>query len=254
MLWNGTHGAYRVTNPGGVFVYDPETYEWEVPAPQFEIKGGWFLPERHMTCTVRTPQGLAVWADKYGGTGLKTGLWMADIAKRVFEPVAGTAPKDNTTYPPPAFGDGHGMTYDSKRDRTLAFHFAIKDKHRIWATDLRSKAVTVLDPKGSESFPADVGMGREATYLPDDDLVLVPTPGKPAQRVLIYDCAGNEWLEMPDPATAGKENRRDPGYGVSTGVEWDPKRKLLWLVQTDGAVYAMRFERKSAGIAPLGAK
>jgi sugar lactone lactonase YvrE len=56
---------------------------------------------------------------------------------------------------------------------------------------------------------------------------------------------------MPDAAAPGKENRRDPGYGVSTGVEWDPKRKLLWLVQTDGAVYTMRFERKSAGIKPV---
>jgi hypothetical protein len=34
-------------------------------------------------------------------------------------------------------------------------------------------------------------------------------------------------------------------------VEWDPKRKLLWLVQTNGAVYAMRFEKKSAGLKPL---
>jgi hypothetical protein len=222
-----------------------------VPAPQFEIKGGWFLPERHMTCTVRTPQGLAVWADKYGGTGNKTGLWLADIAKHCFEPVAGTDRNDRTTYPPPAFGDGHGMTYDAKRDRTLAFHFGLKDKHKIWATDLKAKTVTVLEPKGSENFPADAGFGREATYLPDDDLVFVPTGCKPAQKVLLYDCAENSWLEMPDPSTAGKENRRDPGYGVSTGVEWDPKRKLLWLVQTDGAVYTMRFERKSAGLKPV---
>ncbi len=254
MLWAGTHGAYRVTNPGGVFVYDPETFEWEVPAPQFEIKGGWFTAERHMTCMVRTPHGLAVWADKYGGTGNKTGLWLADIAGHCFEPVAGTDRKDNTTYPPPAFGDAHGLTYDSKRDRTLAFHFGRKDKHRIWATDLKSKAVTVLEPKGSGNFPAEAGFGREATYLPDDDVVLVPTRCKPEQKVLIYDCAADEWLEMFDPAAADQKGRRDPGYGVSTGVEWDPKRKLLWLVQTDGSVYAMRFERASAGLKPLDGK
>lgn len=251
MLWNGTHSAYRLTNPGGVFVYDPETYEWEVPPPQFEIKGGWFLPERHMTCVARTPHGLAVWADKYGGTGLKTGLWMADIASHCFEPVAGTDPKDTKTYPPPAFGDGHGMAYDSKRDRTLAFHFHLKEKHKIWATDLKAKTVTVLDPKGSANFPADARFGREATYLPDDDLVLLCTSCKPEQKVLLYDCAADAWLEMPDPASLGRENRRDPGYGVSTGIEWDPKRRLLWLVQTDGAVYAMRFERATAGLRAL---
>jgi hypothetical protein len=138
MLWTGTHGAYRLTNPGGVFTYDPETCEWEVPSPQYEIKGGWFHAERHKTCMVRTPQGIAVWADKYGGTGLKSGLWMADVEKRVFLPVAGTDPKDTTTFPPPVFGDRHGITYDSKRDRALIFHFGIKDKHKIWACDLKS--------------------------------------------------------------------------------------------------------------------
>ena len=250
MIWTGTHGAYRRTNPGGVFTYDPETYEWEVPSPQYQIKGGWFIAERHMTCTVRTPHGIAVWADKYGGTGLKTGLWMADVEKRVFEPVAGTDPKDTTTFPPPAFGDRHGITYDSKRDRTLIFHFGIKDKHKIWATDLKSKVVTVLEPKGSEAFPAAVGFGREATYLPDDDVVMVCSAVNP----LVYDCAENAWLEMPAPSTAGKDGKHDPGYGVSTGIEWDPKRKLLWLVQTDGAVYAMRFDRKAAGLAPLEKK
>ena len=87
------------------------------------------------------------------------------------------------------------MTYDSKRDRTLAFHFARKDKHRIWATDLKTKTVTVLEPKGSANFPAEASFGREATYLPDDDLVLVCTGCKPDQKVLAYDCAGDEWLE-----------------------------------------------------------
>lgn len=250
MLWAGTHGAYRTTNPSGVFVYDPETFAWEVPAPQFEIKGGWFSPERHMTCMARTPHGLAVWADKYGGTGNRTGLWLADITKHCFEPVAGTDSKDSTTYPPPAFGDGHGMTYDSKRDRTLAFHFGLKEKYKIWATDLKVKTVTVLEPKGAGNFPADASFGREATYLPDDDLVIVPTRCKPEQKTLIYDCAANAWLEMANPCETIKSGQA-PGYGVSSGVEWDPKRKLLWLVQTDGSVYAMRFDRATAGLKGL---
>ena len=53
------------------------------------------------------------------------------------------------------------------------------------------------------------------------------------------------------PSTLDKEERRDPGYGVSTGIEWDPKRKLLWRVQTDSSVYAMRFDRATAGLKKL---
>jgi hypothetical protein len=111
--------------------------------------------------------------------------------------------------------------------------------------------VTVLEPKGSDRFPAEAGMGREATYLPDDDLVLICTPAGKEQKILAYDCAENAWLEMPAASTAGKDGRHEPGYGVSTGIEWDPKRKLVWLVQTDGSVYAMRFERQAAGLKKL---
>lgn len=246
MIWAGRHGASNLTNPMGLWTYDPETYMWS--AEPWKIEGGTFDVERHKTCMVRTPKGIVVWADKRGGSGGETGLWLADVAARVFKPLAATDKKDNTTLPHTAFGDRHGIAYDSKRDRALIFHFGIKDKHKIWACDLKTKAVTVLEPKNAANFPADVGMGREATYLPDDDLILVPTSGKP-QRTLVYDCAENAWLELP--GASGSAEKPEPGYGVSTGVEWDPKRKLLWLVQTDGAVYAMRFEKAVAGLKPL---
>lgn len=249
MIWTGIHSAYRVVNPCGVFTYDPEYYDWEIPSPQYTIRAGWFIPERHMTCMARTPRGVAVWADKYGGTGNRTGLWLADVRNRAFEPVAGTDPKDNRTFPPPAFGDRHGMTYDSRRDRVLMFHFGLKEKHRIWACDLKTGAVSVLEPKGSADFPAEASLAREATYLPDDDLVLICTSCKPAQKVIVYDCAADAWMEMTAaPSQVGKDGKHDPAYGVSTGIEWDARRRLLWLVQTDGAVYAMRFERASAGL------
>ena len=73
-----------------------------------------------------------------------------------------------------------GRTASPRAGFRLAFHFGLKDKHKIWATDLKAKTVTVLEPKGSGSFPADANFGREATYLPDDDLVLIPTGCKPA--------------------------------------------------------------------------
>ncbi len=249
LLWTGKHAAYRLVNPGGTWLYDPAVYEWTWP--QWKVLEGSFDPERHKTCTVRTPHGVAVWADKYGGSGLRTGLWLADVAKREYAGVAGTDPKDGTTLPPPAFGDRHGIAYDSKRDRVLIFHFGIKDKSKVWAVDLKTKAVTVLTPKGSAGFPEDANMAREATYLPDDDLVLVPSGGKPAQHTLVYDCAADAWLELPGAFATDAKGRTDPAYSVSSGVEWDPKRKLLWHVDSPGNVHAMRFDRGTAEMKSL---
>jgi hypothetical protein len=244
MIWAGMHRAYRLTNPCGVFTYDPERYAWDDPAPQYEIKGGWFFVERHLTCMARTPHGLAVWANKRAGTGGNSGLWLADVAGHAFQPVAATDPNDGTTLPSPAFGDAHGMTYDSKRDRVLIFNFDLPGKYKIWACELKTGVVTVLEPKGSTNFPMTVTFGREATYLPEDDLVLICTCAKATEpKTLLYDCAANEWLEMP--------GKPDAEYYVSTGIEWDPKRKLLWLVLADGSVYAMRFDRASAGLQAL---
>lgn len=247
MIWAGNHGASRLTNPCGLWTYDPETYAWS--CPQWKIEGGWFDVERHKTCMVRTPQGIVVWGDKRGGSGGETGIWLAKVAEQTFAPIVATDKKDSTTLPFAVFGDRHGITYDAKRDRTLIFHFGIKEKNKVWACDLKTKAVTVLEPKGSASFPADASMGREATYLPDDDVVLISTPIGKTSGTLIYDCAANQWFEMPAPFV--NPAKPDVAFGVSTGVDWDPKRKLLWLVQTDGAVYAMRFERATAGLKAL---
>jgi hypothetical protein len=150
MLWAGGHSAYRITNPQGVWAYDPATYEWS--ATPWKIESGWFDIERHKTCMVRTPLGLVVWGDKRGGTGGETGLWLAKAAEHVFAPIAATDKKDSTSLPFTAFGDAHGMTYDSTRDRVLIFHFGIKDKQKIWACDLKTKAITVLEPKNSATF------------------------------------------------------------------------------------------------------
>jgi Galactose oxidase, central domain len=252
MIWAGRHGAYRLTNPQGLWIYDPQQYEWS--ASKWKFESGKLDIERHKTCMVPTPHGVATWGDKRGGTGGQTGLWMAKVVERVFKPVVATDPKDRTTLPHTAYGDRHGITYDSKRDRALIMHFGHKQKYKIWAVDLKSKKVTVLEPKGSKSFPMGLSMARECTYIPDFDQVIVPARGSKGtpQKLMVYDCARDQWLKMPNPCSKpDKRGRIHPGYGVSTGVEWDARRKLLWLVQTNGSVYAMRYQPKSAGLQPI---
>lgn len=248
MLWTGRHSAYRLTNPGGSFVYDPATYLWS--APEMKMTADKLDPERHKTCMVATPHGLILWADRTTGGGHASGLWRADLAARTYEPIVISDAKVQVL-PPAAYGDRHGITYDSKRDRVLLFHFGVKDKHKIWACDLKTGKVAVLEPKGSDKFPAEVSEGREATYLPDDDLVIVCSRAKDTQKTLVYDCAADAWLELKDTAKEVKPGRFEPGYGVSWGVDWDPKRKLLWGVDSPGNVYVMRFDRKSAALEPL---
>jgi len=249
MLYTHSFRSYALVNPGGSWVYDPGTYEWT--APQMKIEGGWFHLERHKTCAVATPKGIAVWGCKRTGSGGQSGLWLADVKAKAYRPVAATDANDRTTYPPSVYGDRHGIAYDSKRDRVLMFHFGITGKHKVWATDLKTKKVAVLTPKGSDAFPADASMAREATYIPDADVVIICTRGKPAQHTLIYDCAADAWLKMPGAFTTDKRGRPSPAYGVSSGIEWDAKRKLLWHVNARGHVHAMRFDRASAGMDAL---
>ncbi|PCJ60043.1 MAG: hypothetical protein COA79_09565 [Planctomycetota bacterium] len=254
MLWagaGGTGGNFKLVNPSGVYLYDTKTSEWSYAKLNFQNKE-WGYMEQHLTCMVATPKGIAVWMPKLKGGNHRSGLWIANLEKNIYEPLAGTENKDKTTLPFSAYGDGHGMTYDSKRDRVLLFHFKQKEKFRIWSCNLKSKKVEVLTPKNSEKFPLAARFPREATYIPDLDIVYVPTSGrKKYQADLIYDCAKNEWLQIASTGKKDKRGRMRPGYAVSTGVEWDPKRKVLWLVQTTGAVYAMRLDLKTAGLKPV---
>jgi len=252
LVWAGGHRSYRMTCPSGTWLYDAATYRWQ--AGELKSLGGWFDPNTVKTCMVATPHGIAVWACKQAGYGGPSGLWLADVAGSVYRPVAGTARDDTTTYPASAFGDQHGIAYDSKRDRVLMFHFGIADRHKIWTTDLTTNKVTVLTPKHSEAFPKDAAMAREATYIPDADLVIICSGGKPTQHTLVYDCAADAWLRMVGAFDVAENGRPSMSYSVNSGVEWDARRKLLWHVSARGEVHAMRFDRPTANLQPLAAE
>lgn len=249
MIWTGTHAAYRMTNPGGTFRYDRARYRWSWP--EMKVKGGILDPERHRTCMVPTPQGIVVWAGRtVNSAGGKSGLWRADLENNVYEPIVATDARGPNLLPPIAYGDRHGITYDSKRKRVLLFHFGVADKHRITACDLQAKEVSILEPKHGEHFPKDASIAREATYVPDLDWVVICSQAGKERLTLVYDCAANAWLRLPGLIAVSKSGRATPNYGVSWGVEWDAKRKLLWGIDEHGNVYALRLTR-SAKVLPL---
>jgi hypothetical protein len=96
-------------------------------------------------------------------------------------------------------------------------------------------------------------MAREATYIPDADLVIICTRGKPVQHTLVYDCAADAWLQMAGAFEVDEGGRPSMDYTVSSGIEWDARRNLLWHVSARGRVHAMRFDRASADLKPLAA-
>ncbi len=246
MIWAGKHRSYTHTNPTWAFIYDPAEYEWTASSMKFETDDI-FDVERHKTCMVPTPHGIVCWGDKrIGGQGGLTGIWLADLKNNTYKPIAATNKKEKSILPNASYGDRQGICYDSKRDQVLMFHFKLKEKFQIWRCDLKTKKIDVLTPEGSTEFPMAADMGREATYIPDYDVVYIPSrAGKGVQVDLIYDIQNNRWLQMPATYATDKKGKFLPAYGVSTGIEWDAKRKLLWLVQTDGSVYAMPIDLAS---------
>ena len=74
---------------------------------------------------------------------------------------------------------------------------------------------------------------REAVYLPDADMVMIGATG------LFYDCAKNAWFHAALPSDK-PDLGKHPGYNL--GVMADPRRKLVWAVDTDSRVYVLKLD------------
>ena len=233
------------THEDRMWWYDPDRRDWTDDRPATP-----FHAERHTTVLCPTAHGVAAWAVGKGHSVYTKwyGLWLlTDPAKGTWEQIAKA---DGSVAPPGAYGDAHGMAYDAKRDRLLLFHFGRKDKQKVWVFDMKTRRMTVLEPAGSAAFPTSASLAREALYLPEDDLVLICTRATPRQLTLLYDPAANRWQRY-EAGFAKVGRGSGPGYGVSSGIMWDPKRKLIWASNSRGAVYVLRFDRKTATIEDL---
>ena len=250
MVWAGNHRAYKVTNPSGMFVYDPRSYTWSWPSLIFP-----FDPERHKTVMAPSQSQLMIWGCKCRRhTSGASGLWTFDAKAASLRAVAGTTTEDKTTYPTSAYGDSHGMAIDTQRNHALMFHFDPRLSYRgkVWVTDIGTGKVTVLTPQGADKIPSYASGARTALYLPNADAVMITSSdfSNTDQITLIYDIKTNAWLELMRPWTT-INNKPWPVYGVSTGIQWDPKRKLIWHVNARGHVFVMRFDRTTATLTPL---
>jgi len=69
---------------------------------------------------------------------------------------------------------------------------------------------------------------------------------------MIYDPERNRWRKFePECEKDAKGRAVRPDHGVTTGVMWDPKRKLLWASDVRGNVFVLKFDPVSAIFEPL---
>jgi len=230
-----------------VWIYDPDRRDWESHPKRTP-----FYAERHTTVACPTPHGIAAWAVP-AGKGVYhgwRGIWlMTDMANGTWKTLVKPS---KTSIFPTAYGDRHGMCYDSKRDRLYLFHFGLKGKHKIAVYDFKTATSEVIEPKGGQGFPQDVSMGREPVYVPEQDVVFIASRAKKGPVTLLFDPAVKAWSQMEPGHNKDKKGRAiRPGHGVGTGVMWDPKRKFLWASDSRGPIYVMKFDRQTANAKPL---
>ncbi len=142
----------------------------------------------------------------------------------------------------PLFGpvvDNGGVAYDSKRDRLLFFvrdKTACKMAAYTFATGEVSAVAATGNDQGGGSDKATTNF-REAVYLPKDDLIMIGATG------LIYDCGKNAWFKTA-LASDTPPITKEGSYNI--GVMYDPRRSLVWAVNTNSQVFVLRFDVKNA--------
>ncbi len=160
---------------------------------------------------------------------------------------------------PGAYVDNSSIAYDSRRNRVLmvdTLGYGKPFDGRVWALDLTSGAVQGLAPQGREHAARFANVDK-CCYDAAHDLLLLGTYLKDAgdhTPTPAYDCANNRWITLDINYTtqqrSGAAVRKFP-HARSDALMFDARRKLIWGVDTNGQVYALRLDPGSANVKPL---
>ncbi|MFP4056689.1 MAG: kelch repeat-containing protein [Candidatus Brocadiia bacterium] len=225
--WMGVHpwGFYaygpvlrRLVIPKSLtYLFDPDRGEWEVPHISSPPGG----PMRSVAAT--TPHGVCLWTSPRRGSG---SLWRLDAKSREWVQI-----ETRGAALPKCRPDRSGITWDSKRKRLV-----LLDK------DLEGDVVTCHLATGRtvRHEPANKdqrgGFLREFEYIPPADLVFYAGGN-------YWDPAANAWGKLDvDTSALGKGIS-----GTSSGLVYDPKRELVWLVRgyQSRAVYVLKLHAEA---------
>jgi hypothetical protein len=228
------------------YVYDPDIAEWtgRFVKPNGMNYGGCFYDLN----LAAAPNGSVCWTKegrifRFDAT---TNQW---VACKVTGKIPG------------ASVDTSVSVYDSKRDRLiiLAGAYGQKFNGQVHALDLKTLAAAPLAPTNMAAVAAVGGFGTDrACYDPENDLVLIgsllPAGADGFSRTPAYDCAGNRWVSLKIAyLTSGDKKVPVTPRGHSSGIVFDPKRKLIWGVDAGCTVYVLRLDSKTADLVELAA-
>jgi hypothetical protein len=221
-----------------VFLYDPLRMDW---SERIETKPP-FVVHCYTMVLTSTPHGVVCWAGRPGEyMGGARGLWLLQDGgawKELVKPGG---------MPGSAYGiaDGSSACYDSGRDRLLVL---LRNKEPGLALAAYSFKTGAVESLAGAALP-QVGL-RESAYAEDCGWVVVGQrvgDGKSSPvRYPVYDCAANRWMlaELGD----------GPDWNAG-GMVYDPARKLCYLVERGGTLWALRLDPKTAKVVePGGAK
>jgi hypothetical protein len=235
------HGMWYTGQDTHAFHYDPALGEWDttktkpVKKPAAMSYGSCFYT---LTLT-NTSDGLVCWTQEgklFGMPDRTTGEWK-EIALSG-EKLQGSV-VDNST-----------IVYDSKRHTLYTFRKGYGDDNRyngkLQAIDLKTKEVRTVTPANAAAG-ASVPYLCQIRYDEASDLLLcgctLPPGDDKLRRTPAYDPAKNQWLSLK---ITGDDPSGPKGRNVSLGMMYDAGRKLLWAVDTNSQVFALRLNRATA--------
>jgi len=216
------------------YLYDPDVGDW---TERFKVPDGMNIGPLDVNVRV-TPKGPLAWTTR--GTDR---LYLLDRSTRTWKPLT-----FDGRLPAPMV-DNSGLIYDPKRDRVLFVHKFYGDESlfcgQIYALHLKTSKVLKLSPGGMERMSKAFVHGhmREVVYDPASDLFLWAAWLPGGDRMLGYDPAGNRWVTLAVKGPAP--------FNVSTGLAYDPKRRLVWLVSAGpmaGDIFVLRFDAATADV------
>jgi hypothetical protein len=224
-----------------VFAARDYTYFFDAPTGKWvrSTEKNPFVSDMYTNTVCTTPEGAMTWANVRGGSG--EWVFRLDPETRTWKPLP--QPDKKFTLPQKS-PDRHGLAYDGKRNRLLFFSDVGPKKGNVAALDLKTGAVTWLDPTGADKALAPC---RETVYVPDADVVLIGArvPGGDGKQLwLAYDCAKNAWVGVP---LAGDDPIGKRGaFNNSMGLMYDPARKVIWAVGQYSEVFALKLDASKA--------
>lgn len=131
---------------------------------------------------------------------------------------------------PPSRTDRQGISFDSNRNRLLLFSSSLKGD--VISYDLKRKTALKINPGWKKE---KVTVMREVVYVKHLDCVFTYSAVKTTDGKFswaLFDCKKNKWFRVALSGTGP--------FGVSTGLVYDPKKKLIWMMDTWSQVYVLK--------------